>query len=56
MRFEAHLIEQDSFIITPALVVSLGRCEGCNTVSAVLISFDWLIWHIGVMIPSKHDH
>ncbi len=56
MHFEADLIEKDSFIVTPAIVLTLARCQGCGNSAALLISFDWLIWHLGLVIPLPHSH
>jgi len=47
MRFAFYTLD-DNFIITPSLVVSLGRCESCPKVHAVRLLLSWLIFEVGI--------
>ena len=46
MRFFIGQIE-DNFIITPALIVSLGRCESCPKIHGFSIMLSWLTFEVG---------
>lgn len=56
IRLAAGNIDSDAFLVTPAVVVSLGRCECCETPGGVMISLEWLIWRLGIVIDWTPPH
>ena len=47
---------EDNFIITPALVVQIGRCECCQKVGGFSLSLSWLWFEIGVTFHFANSH
>lgn len=39
---------EDNFIITPALLVQVGRCECCQKVGGFSLVLSWLWFEIGL--------
>lgn len=49
MRFFFNQIE-DNFIVTPALILSLGRCENCPNVHAFRVLISWFTFEVGIEV------
>ena len=47
---------EDNFVITPAVVLQLGRCEGCQTVAGFSLSLAWLFFEEGLQFEFYHRH
>lgn len=47
---------EDNFVITPALVVQIGRCECCDKVGGVTLSLSWLWFEVGLTFYFGASH